>query len=190
MEKILEKHFIKKYPKIFRDMYGPMDKTCMHWGIECGAGWWLLIDTLCANIQNYIDNCNNYPIEGKDPIPQLVAHQIKEKFGTLRYYHEGGDDYCDGMISMAEALSYWICENCGSMSVETGRTPGWIQSLCPKCSEEFKKPIVHDKEYKKLMAKVVESRENPKRSWKGLDEPLTPDDFIKSYKKQPKKGKK
>jgi hypothetical protein len=68
------------------------------------------------------------------PIPQVVASQVKEKFGGLRFYHNGGDDYIDGMISLAEHLSSRICEVCGKMNEEvvcTGR--GWISTRCMDC---------------------------------------------------------
>ncbi len=57
--------------------------------------------------------------------------QIKEKFGGLRIYHSGGDDYIDGLIGMAESFSYKICEVCG----ERGKPNkgGWIATLCDKC---------------------------------------------------------
>ncbi|MDE1830597.1 MAG: hypothetical protein KGI25_09770, partial [Thaumarchaeota archaeon] len=64
-------------------------------------------------------------------IPQLVADQVKEKFGSLRFYHHGGDEYCNGAIELAEALSTCICENCGAPGTVGGR--GWIKTLCTPC---------------------------------------------------------
>lgn len=65
-----------------------------------------------------------------DPvIPQLVADQVKEKFGSLRMYSHGGDDFCDGVIQMAEAMSVRTCEDCGAPGKLGGR--GWIRTLCP-----------------------------------------------------------
>ena len=40
-----------------------------------------------------------------EAVPQLVATQVKEKFGTLRFYYDGGDDEISGMVRMAEAMS-------------------------------------------------------------------------------------
>jgi len=67
----------------------------------------------------------------EDPCTQFVAVQIKEKFGTLRLYHDGGDDYCRGVVEMAEVMSGCTCEICGS----PGRTAGagWIRTLCDPC---------------------------------------------------------
>jgi NADH pyrophosphatase NudC (nudix superfamily) len=65
-----------------------------------------------------------------DYIP-VKFDQVKEKFGGLRIYHSGGDDYIDGLIGMAESFSYKICEICG----ERGQPNkgGWISTLCDEC---------------------------------------------------------
>jgi hypothetical protein len=66
--------------------------------------------------------------------PQVVATQIKEKFGTLRFYYWGGDDYCRGVESMAESMSAVTCEVCGSPGKL--RNGGWIQTLCDEHANE------------------------------------------------------
>lgn len=158
MNKILEKYFIKTYPKIFRDMYGDPKKTCMAWGCACGAGWFTLLDTLCFRIQQHIDWHNKYLKKGEQPIPQLVAHQIKEKFGQLRFYHEGGDDYCQALLDFTEDMSYWICEDCGASGKEVGRTSGWIQSLCTECSKRNKRKITYNKKLLDLLKKCEKGK--------------------------------
>ena len=47
-------------------------------------------------------------------VEQVVAGQIKEKFGTLRFYYHGGDDYIRGLVSMADAMTSRVCEDCGA----------------------------------------------------------------------------
>jgi hypothetical protein len=63
-----------------------------------------------------------------ESIPQVVAVQVKEKFGTLRFYYDGGDDKIDGMVSMAESMSATMCEECGAPGKAT--QGGWIRTLC------------------------------------------------------------
>lgn len=46
--------------------------------------------------------------------PQVVVDQVKEKFGTLRFYYHGGDETVDGMVRMAENMSSVTCEMCGN----------------------------------------------------------------------------
>jgi hypothetical protein len=73
----------------------------------------------------------------EDPeIPQVVADQVKEKYGTLRFYYHGGDDVIDGMVRMAEAMSAVTCEVCGAPGEERGG--GWILTLCDMHAEERK----------------------------------------------------
>jgi hypothetical protein len=62
------------------------------------------------------------------PCPQVVAEQVKEKFGTLRFYYRGGDDYVGGAVSLAESLTEVTCEACGAPGERGGK--GWITTLC------------------------------------------------------------
>jgi hypothetical protein len=62
------------------------------------------------------------------PVEQVVLQQVKEKFGTLRFYYTGGDSYIQGLVSMAESMSGVMCEECGSPGKTEG--PGWIRTLC------------------------------------------------------------
>jgi len=63
--------------------------------------------------------------------------QIKEKFGGLRIYHQGGDAYIEGIISFAESLSYQVCENCGSNQDVSQNKKGWIKTYCKECQQNF-----------------------------------------------------
>ena len=68
--------------------------------------------------------------------PQLQFTQIKEKFGTLRAYSTGGDEYCEGVISMATSMSAITCEECGMPGKQ--RSGAWIRTLCDNCVEARK----------------------------------------------------
>jgi len=72
--------------------------------------------------------------EKYETIPQFVATQVKEKFGSLRFYYDGGNNLIDGMVWLAEHMSYNICENCGSIK-NIGKTKSWIITLCEDCSK-------------------------------------------------------
>lgn len=91
----------------------------------------------------FIDNPNNLTgwqqeqienaLTGKkrkvsEPITQFVAEQVKEKFGTLRFYYSGGNEYTSGVANMAEAMSGSICETCGKPGSTGGK--GWIRTAC------------------------------------------------------------
>lgn len=132
----LDEKLCSKYPLIFADRYKSMQVTCMCWGFECGNGWYDLIDTLCSQIQHHIDNRNRQrevmlsKIHGDIPeeIPQVVAEQVKEKFGSLRFYYRGGDEHISGLVNMAEAMSNKICMTCGKPGEL--HTNGWWNVAC------------------------------------------------------------
>jgi hypothetical protein len=63
-----------------------------------------------------------------------VAEQVKEKFGTLRFYTSGGDRLIDGMIWFAESMSGKICETCAKPGKL--RNSGWIVTLCDEHQTE------------------------------------------------------
>ncbi len=131
MNEKLDKELCEKYPKIFASRYGDPKDTLMCFGFEHGDGWYRILDNLCANIQSYIDWKN----KKEHTVDQVVAVQVKEKFGGLRFYYEGGDDEISGMVRMAESWASSTCETCG----ETGRmrTGGWIRTLCDTHAEEM-----------------------------------------------------
>ena len=54
------------------------------------------------------------PRELTSLVPQVVITQIKEKFGTLRFYFKGGDNHVRGMVQMAESMTSFTCEECGA----------------------------------------------------------------------------
>lgn len=112
--------FQKKYPNLFR--------TYPRSGCDIRPGWESLIDNLCAVLEDHI---KRLPDELREHV--FVA-QIKEKFGTLRFYMAQETPYISGAIAVAESLSEDICETCG----ERGRLRdgGWILTLCNKHHEE------------------------------------------------------
>jgi len=140
----LDEKLCKDYPKIFANRYGDMRTTAMCWGFDCGDGWYDIINALCANIQEHIDwkissrerllLNNPHNLKVPDEVEQLVAAQVKEKFGTLRFYTDGGDDYTHGIIRMAESMSAVTCEDCGNKGHI--RHGGWIRTLCDVHAEE------------------------------------------------------
>jgi hypothetical protein len=124
MKRELDELLCKKYPKMFVNRHADMTTTAMCWGFECGDGWFNIIDQLCANIQSHIDWKN----KEKEIVPQVTVVQVKEKFGGLRFYYDGGDDYINGLSSMAESISELTCETCGNPVKRQGG--GWVYTAC------------------------------------------------------------
>ena len=125
MRKELDEKLCSNYPKIFANRNGDMKSTAMCWGFECGDGWYNIIDALCSSMQHYYDNNGT-------GLHQPVASQVKEKYGTLRFYYDGGGDYTEGMVWLAETLSAQTCESCGQPGVL--RKGGWLKTLCEECN--------------------------------------------------------
>jgi hypothetical protein len=137
-----ESQLIAKYPKIFGG-------SLIDGGLACGDGWYDLLDVLCFQIQQSVDNAvssqawrlKNGKASQEEVVPeeelQVVAAQVKEKFGGLRFYVDNGNDRIYGLISMAESMSYRICEDCGNPGKSGGR--GWIRTLCDPCRDAFSK---------------------------------------------------
>lgn len=126
----------KKYPSIFKYRNDSIMDTCMAWGFECGDGWFDLLDTLCGKIQRYVDwKSKDFSQEEKESL-QVIASQVKEKFGTLRFYYCGGDEVIGGMVDMAEAFSAKICEDCGFPGKL--HSSGWHRTVCDSCKDKRK----------------------------------------------------
>ena len=147
MKKELQDKLFQEYPAIFKQKDLSMKETAMCWGIACGDGWYELIDELCGEIQNRVDNVNRRIQNGMKNNPvRLIptksekficeAVQVKEKFGGLCFYVYGGDDYTDGVISFAETMSYKICSECGEKSTTNPVNRGWIYTLCSQCRDK------------------------------------------------------
>jgi hypothetical protein len=118
MHKILEKTLVKKYPDIMKDYGGDITKTCMGWGFSCGKGWFLLLNELCGKLKGL----------------NVTARQVKEKFGTLRFYADG-DEGSHEIISEYEDKSGTTCEDCGGLGDSENRG-GWLKTICPGCREK------------------------------------------------------
>ncbi len=125
----------KKYPKIFKYRNSSDQRYPILWGISCGDGWANIIDNACKLIQHRCDIVSDK--EKKEF--QVSAVQIKQKFGTLRFYVTGGDEFTQGIISMAEAMSSTTCEDCGNYAVTS--TDGWWMTQCEKCRSEYLKEL-------------------------------------------------
>ena len=129
MKKELDEALCAKYPKIFANRNGDMRETCMCWGFECGDGWYTLLDELCEKLTVLVD---------KGVASKIIADQVKEKYGTLRFYvSTEGDPHMivEDVIAIAERQSSITCEVCGEYGQITS-DDGWLSVRCKKHREE------------------------------------------------------
>lgn len=163
MKKELDELLCKKYPKLFVERNFTPQKSSMHWGFSHDDGWFFIIDNLCDSIQKHIDEHNtwiekygneyydeNPNLKREKPIHQVIVKQVKEKFGILRFYYDGGDDIIKGMVRLAEHMSEGVCEKCGSTKNIVTAGKHWIRTLCMDCrpddEKELHKQIMEGKE--------------------------------------------
>lgn len=97
-----------------------------------------------------------------DECPQVIVEQVKEKFGSLRFYYQGGDEYINGLASMAESMSGITCEECGAPGESGGE--GWISTLCETHRAE------RDAAKAKAMADYEEQKREDYKKANGLEE--------------------
>ncbi len=111
----------KNYPLLYRN------GICF----ECEDGWYELIDRLSNRLERILQQYKEkYPNE--DHEFYSYATQVKEKFGTLRYYMSFGSYELFKAIDEAETESEHTCERCGSTEGKL-RSGGWIIVRCDKC---------------------------------------------------------
>lgn len=128
-----------KYPSLF-SLKENKNEPIGAYSIECGDGWFDILSSLCfmiAQQERNIEGNNKYRIkQGQEPVEYepLRFTQIKEKFGGLRVYYYGGNEYTRGLIGMAESWSYHTCEKCGEKGKPDKK--GWIMTLCDNCKKD------------------------------------------------------
>lgn len=115
------------------------DMLAQHYGgLEIGYGWCEIVKNILRTIKNHEDNLlrQHGPEWFGTQYHPVLVDQIKEKFGGLRFYYTGGDDYVDGVIAMAERWAECTCEVCGERGYP--RKLGWIRTLCDEHYKEIK----------------------------------------------------
>lgn len=136
---------------------GGIDDLYGAFGLDCGSGWYQLIREMCAEITSA------YEVAGE--LVDIVVDQVKEKFGTLRFYYHhkdqpiaihafdslsgggslrirpGGSELHQkvaGIVAKYEELSGHVCEHCGAPgSLRTDLR--WMLTLCDEHYQEMMK---------------------------------------------------
>jgi len=89
---------------------------------ECGPGWYKIIENLSHKLEVLIDGDKSF-----------YAAQVKEKYGTLRFYMSLETEDMGKLIEEAEHKTYSTCEDCGKNG--TLRTDGWHRVTCMECEQ-------------------------------------------------------
>jgi hypothetical protein len=118
-----------KFPKLYTECGG--DEPFALFGFECQDGWFRPILWLSRYLQSYIDQQNKSAEKYPDdylPVVQIKVVQVKEKFGTLRFYVEGGNQHTQAVITFVEYMSGFICETTGQTENVGYNKSGWIKT--------------------------------------------------------------
>lgn len=125
-------------------------------GIDTGDGWYQLLYDMCKEITEVLETA-------EEPV-HIVVDQIKEKYGTLRFYYHfeglkpeiqavdfmglgsmrimpGRDDVhqkISEIVVKYEDISGEVCETCGREgAVRTDLQ--WIRTLCDTCYSKLRR---------------------------------------------------
>jgi len=166
--KEFDKFMCEKFPELFRERKLPMNQTCMCWGFNIGKGWHQLLYDLCEKL-DYIR---------KQTGLITVFIQIKEKFGSARFYHNIDTSECkldkemidlwgeliDSLVGKAERKSDTTCSVCEKAyyhrKIAIG---GWVYDACKDCmisgkrierddiKEQMEKNEIHNNTVEEIM---------------------------------------
>jgi hypothetical protein len=134
-EEYIRQFFYERYPNIF------VQKKFFR-GIECGPGWFGLVDEMCFQIDKI---CRD------NPGFKVCIDLIKEKFGSMRVQgvsmysvgcegsdgsqlieaHEGLSDMIWKVIETADKKSSTVCDICGEPG-EVLSSGGWLRARCDR----------------------------------------------------------
>ena len=137
MDETKQRRLQSRFPMLYRDL--GMNDTSLLYGLCVGDGWFDLLWKLSEDLEK-LD-------------PALVANQVKEKFGTLRFYlaqsdlemcHETGDVFSLApqskgervreRIRLAEKQSAGTCEKCGAPGKL--HREGYWHVACANCEKK------------------------------------------------------
>ena len=124
---LTEEQLVERFKFLKLDKEDKSSRPYPMFGVECGKGWYNILWKMFEGIEKVL----------KDDESIYVA-QIKEKWGLLRIYIDGGNDKIDKLIERAEKKSEKVCEHCGKKG-KLRKLNGWLSTLCIKCLNDWKK---------------------------------------------------
>jgi ribosomal protein S27AE len=125
------RELVERYPGLYRLANEKPMSSCepfAHYGFTCGDGWFSIVDRLSAKLV---------------ADPNLVAVQVKEKVGELRFYVDAFDSAPKPDPVLAERVyaertaareeSSRTCEICGEPGTLAERLRRWLSVRCESC---------------------------------------------------------
>ena len=115
------------FPELYRGKYLSVTENLMSLGFCCGDGWFEILYTLSQQIQQY--NLGH-------PEATVIAVQVKQKFGELRFCVNPPLAEVAVLIAAATARSVQTCELTGQPGVLCQHN-GYYQTLCLEKAQEL-----------------------------------------------------
>lgn len=137
--KLFNKVLIEKYPWLGRRVYDdktdsyipdPEEDYLFTWLDDMPDGWRLEFGRqMCEELQQELERINF--VDG------YVILQVKEKYGSLRWYTGGvpSDSKLFEIVDKYETLSESTCIECGKPA--EWMSTGWISPYCPNCKNKL-----------------------------------------------------
>lgn len=116
MKEELETMLFDKFDDLFRERTLPATESSMHWGIQCGDGWFNLILDLCVEIQRIS--------------PDAKITEVKQKAGALVVRVDIDNEVIDQLVEEARSNSLRTCEICGDSGKPNDKL--WADTRCAK----------------------------------------------------------
>ena len=124
----------RRYPKSFRKPVEGQPETAIDtWGVECGDGWFALVDRLAGDCERDIEAMILQGVPKKF-WPRVT--QIKKKTGSLRfrvYQPAPTGEPLGQILTLGAEESRRICERCGNRKIMGPNMGG--RTMCRNCVE-------------------------------------------------------
>ena len=117
------------FPKLYPKFHPLRPSRETPFFFECRDGWFQLLWDLSEKLEAEINNSSTDSI-----IKTPSAVQVKEKFGTLRFYMSAETEEIREAIREASERSAITCEVCGAPGELRGER--WVYTLCEEHKDE------------------------------------------------------
>lgn len=135
---------LKTFPSLYPnyDPLYPVGPNNNEFDLAIGDGWFDLIWRLSEKLEplckkSHLAAITNRLLVGERDAARIYAVQVKEKFGTLRFYMSFSTQEMDKDISEAEDESERTCETCGKPGALRDDL-SWLKTLC---EEDYQKAL-------------------------------------------------
>ncbi|WP_439598761.1 hypothetical protein [Falsiroseomonas sp.] len=103
LREALEQLLFQRYPALYVRRHLPLTESLMAQGFTHGDGWFAIVDVLSNLGRQDVQRTDRY----------LIATQVKQKFGELRFRMKDLDDYMHSAWVMGERYSLCVSEFSG-----------------------------------------------------------------------------